>query len=99
MQQSKVGHKPVLILLSDLWGKEKSGWIENYSRILKDHLEVRYYDSCELGEVDKSVYKEGSPHKRFIDGGIDKAVENLIKREQGNAGILAFSESNRNFHI
>lgn len=26
MQQSKVAHKPVLILLFDFWGEEKSGW-------------------------------------------------------------------------
>ena len=65
MQQSKVEHKPVLILLSDLWGEEKSGWIENYGRILNNHFEIKYYDSCGLELVDRIHYsgQNGTIHK------------------------------------
>jgi hypothetical protein len=32
--------KPRLIILSDLWGKEKSDWVSNYVALLKDMFEI-----------------------------------------------------------
>ncbi|MDH5474479.1 MAG: hypothetical protein OEX22_02190 [Cyclobacteriaceae bacterium] len=83
--------KPRLIILSDLWGLEKSHWVEYYRNNLQNSFEIKYYDSCELGEVDKSIYTEEMLHKLFINGGIEIGVQNLLKREKGNATILAFS--------
>jgi hypothetical protein len=52
---------------------------------------VKYYDCCELGEVDKSDYSQSKLHEGFIKGGIDKAVERLIQIEKAKTNILAFS--------
>jgi hypothetical protein len=80
-----------LIILSDLWGKEKSEWLINYTQILGEYFDITFYDSCELGAIDKSDYSENHLHKQFISGGIEKAVESLILIEKEKATILAFS--------
>jgi hypothetical protein len=48
--------KPKLIMLSDLWGKEKSEWITDYVAVLESKFEIMFYDCCELGGVDKTIY-------------------------------------------
>ncbi|WP_024769608.1 hypothetical protein [Aquimarina macrocephali] len=83
--------KPRLIILSDLWGRKKSGWIDYYTKELQDHFELKCYDSCELGEIDTSTYTEKNLHKQFTNGGIDRAIQNLLKLEKGKIHILAFS--------
>ncbi|PJJ10621.1 hypothetical protein CLU83_4071 [Flavobacterium sp. 1] len=83
--------KPRLIILSDLWGKEKSDWVSGYVELLKDKFEIQYYDCCELGEIDKTYYTEENLHSQFINGGIEKGMENLLKREKNQIDILAFS--------
>lgn len=83
--------KKRLTILSDLWGREKSEWLINYTRILKNDFDIAYYDSCELGEVDKAVYTEEKLHKQFVDGGIERAVEKLLEQEKDPINILAFS--------
>lgn len=80
-----------LILLSDLWGAKKSGWIENYTTLLDKHFDIRYYDCCELGEIDLTDYSEENIHQQFLNGGIEKAVENLLKKEKEVISILGFS--------
>jgi hypothetical protein len=83
--------KPRLIILSDLWGKEKSEWVSNYVELLKEKFEIQYYDCCELGAIDKTNYIEENLHSQFVNGGIEKAVENLLKTEKNQIDVLAFS--------
>jgi dienelactone hydrolase len=83
--------KPRLIILSDLWGKEKSDWVSVYVELLKDKFEIQYYDCCELGEIDKTTYTEENLHSQFINGGIEKAVANLLKAEKNEIDVLGFS--------
>ena len=83
--------KPRLIILSDLWGKEKAEWISNYIELLKDKFEIQYYDCCELGEIDKTNYTEENLHSQFVNGGIEKAVKNLLNTEKNQIDVLAFS--------
>lgn len=83
--------KPRIIILSDLWGKEKSDWVAGYVELLEDKFEIQYYDCCELGEIDKTNYTEENLHNQFINGGIEKGVENLLKTEKNKINILAFS--------
>lgn len=83
--------KKRLIILSDLWGREKSEWIINYTQILENYFDIVYYDSCELGEIDKSKYTANNLHNQFINGGIEKAVERLSEIEKEKVNILAFS--------
>lgn len=84
-------NKQRLIILSDLWGKEKSDWIMHYTSILKDYFNIEYYDSCDLGGVDKSIYTQKNLHQQFLAEGIEKAVENILKEETENAIVLGFS--------
>lgn len=83
--------KPGLIILSDIWGREKSCWIDYYTAILKKNFEITYYDCCELGKIDKTDYSEENLHRQFLDGGIDRAVSNLMLSEKSNITVLAFS--------
>jgi dienelactone hydrolase len=83
--------KPRLIILSDLWGKEKSGWVSAYIELLKDKFEIQYYDCCELGIIDKINYTEENLHSQFVNGGIEKAVQHLLKAEKNQINVLAFS--------
>lgn len=88
MQNKK---KQRLIILSDLWGKEKSNWVTYYTSILKDHFDVKYYDSCVLGEIDTSEVTEEKLHDQFVSGGIARAAKNLLQEEKENIIVLGFS--------
>lgn len=83
--------KPRLIILSDLWGKEKSAWVSGYVELLNDKFEIQYYDCCDLGGIDKKNYTEENLHSQFVNGGIEKAVANLLKAEKNQIDVLAFS--------
>lgn len=83
--------KKKLIILSDLWGREKSEWLIIYTQILRVNFDIVYYDCCELAKIDKSDYTEEKLHKQFVNGGIEKAVEALLKIEKDKVNILAFS--------
>ena len=80
-----------LLIISDLWGLEKSEWVKNYTNILKKHFHVHLYDCCGLGHVDKNNGTKDALHKQFINGGIDRAVQQLIELEREKINILAFS--------
>lgn len=83
--------KPRLVVLSDLWGKEKSNWLESYIKNLKSTFEIQYYDCCDLAGIDISDYQEDILHKQFVNGGIDRAVDQLLKIETYKINILSFS--------
>lgn len=83
--------KPRLLILSDLWGKEKSAWTLDYIELLKDKFEIQYYDCRELGEIEKINYTEENLHNQFVNSGIEKAVENLLIAEKNQIDVLAFS--------
>ncbi len=83
--------KPKLIILSDLWGKEKSSWVNNYISLLQEKFTVTFYDSCEIAEIDTEDYSEENVHKQFVTGGIEREVENLIISEKRQVYILGFS--------
>lgn len=80
-----------MIIVSDLWGKDRSEWIELYTTILKQKFDLFFYNSCLLGDVDKSVYDQHVLHQQFVRGGIDTAFKHLSKLEKHPIHILAFS--------
>ena len=80
-----------IVLLSDLWGKENSEWINFYREILQDHFVVEFYDSGDLGNIDKTDYTEDKLHQQFVNGGIETAVKNLMIKENQPITILGFS--------
>ncbi|WP_109438805.1 alpha/beta hydrolase [Aquimarina sp. AU119] len=83
--------KPRLIVLSDIWGIEKSDWVVNYVKILETEFDIKYYDSCKLGKVSKNIYEESSLHSQFLERGISTATDRLLELEKGKVTILAFS--------
>lgn len=83
--------KPRLIILSDLWGKGKSHWIEGYVKLLVDKFDIHYYDCCDLGEVDSVNCDEKNLHNQFVNGGIERAVDALLIKEKKAVTVLAFS--------
>ncbi|MEH0158505.1 hypothetical protein V6R21_30915 [Limibacter armeniacum] len=80
-----------LIILSDLWGKEKAEWTQLYTSVLDNTFDIQYYDCCELGNVNKADYTEASLHQQFVNGGVEKAVQSLLAKETGPTYVLAFS--------
>ncbi len=83
--------KPRLIILSDLWGVQKSEWLQEYDKILSSDFDVNIYDSCALGEVDLSIATEIGIHEQFINYGITTAIKNLLTTETQKVNVLAFS--------
>lgn len=65
--------------------------LAGYVELLKDKFEIQYYDCCDLGGIDKANYTEENLHSQFVNGGIEKAVENLLKTEKNKIDVLAFS--------
>lgn len=83
--------KQRLVILSDLWGSEKSEWVGHYTEILQDHFEIAYYDSRDLGGVTEQTHTEEHLHHRFIEGGLTKAVQALLELERESITVLGFS--------
>lgn len=83
--------KKRLIILSDLWGSKNSDWVSQYSEVLKEYFEIQFYDCRELGEVNIEDSNQESIHQQFLSFGIEKAVTNLLEKEQNALSILAFS--------
>ncbi|MEN2489252.1 alpha/beta hydrolase [Flavobacterium sp. B11] len=79
--------KPRLLFLSDLFGGNPE-WIQNYIEILELKFDVQYYDVLKLAQIDSS---SDEIHNQFLNGGIEKAVNNLLDLERENASVLGFS--------
>lgn len=86
-----ISNKQKLLILSDLWGKEKSDWIDFYIENLKDKYEITYYDCRELGTIDKEIDTEEALHHAFVNGGIETAISQLILKEPETVTVLGFS--------
>jgi hypothetical protein len=83
--------KPKLIVLSDLFGEEKSDWKRYYLRSLTNHFEVIYYDCCELGNIDKYDFTEKTLHELYLKKGVQTAVQKLLTLEKKPVRVLGFS--------
>ncbi len=81
-----------LIILTDLWGENTSlNWLDAYARFLENKFECIVYDSCKLAEIVSTGMSEKEIHNLFVDGGIDRAVKNLLRKEKGDVYVLGFS--------
>lgn len=83
--------QPRLIILSDLWGEQKSAWIHLYIEKLASTFDIQYYDCCQLGNVDTKIYTQEYLHQQFVSFGIENAVKELICLEKKSFHILALS--------
>lgn len=83
--------KPQLLILSDLWGIQKTTYLTQYTTLLQSKFDVQFLDCCQLGEIDTSNYTQENLHQQFVNGGIEKAIENLLKNYPQEVDILTFS--------
>ena len=72
-----------LVILSDMWGCKKGLWITSYLGYLQSYFDISFYDSRELGYLDLSLNTKDSLHEAFLNGGMDRAVEQLLIKEKG----------------
>ena len=83
--------KPRLLLLSDIWGATNCEWIQHYIAILNPHFDIQFYDVCKLAEIDSKSFAIENRHKQFLEGGIGRAVNNLLAKETAVCAVLGFS--------
>lgn len=83
--------KSRLVILSDLWGYTNNEWMTAYTYALQDEYSISYYDCRELAGIDLELKEESVIHSAFVNGGIERAVENLCSLEKGDFTVLAFS--------
>ncbi|WP_163408899.1 alpha/beta hydrolase family protein [Flavobacterium ajazii] len=83
--------KPRLLILSDLFGGKNPEWVKLYTEILQSKFDVQYYDVRVLANICLESISESDIHDQFLNGGIEKAVENLLKLEKEEIVILGFS--------
>jgi alpha-beta hydrolase superfamily lysophospholipase len=83
--------KQRLIILSDLNGIENNAWLEEYRTKLNSFFDIREYDTRELAELESSGLTETEIHEEFINGGIEKAITNLLEKEKKPSVVLGFS--------
>lgn len=83
--------KPRLVILSDIYGLIQPDWVNDYINLLSPHFEVQYYDSRVLGGVDLEIRKGEEIHHQFIDFGLKKAVNTLLRLEKRKITLLGFS--------
>ena len=81
--------KPRLVLISDIYGNTTDNWMEEYRKKLTPYFEVIEYDSRVLAGITSLDQKE--VHSEFINGGTERAVQNLLTHEPKASIILGFS--------
>ncbi len=83
--------KKEIVIITDIWGMNNSSWIDHYVSSLANKYEVNIYDSQVLASIDSSNLNEKAIHELFLNGGIDKAIEYLIKKNSSIFAIIGFS--------
>ncbi|RDY58794.1 hypothetical protein [Flagellimonas nanhaiensis] len=80
-----------LVVISDMWGAKKGLWITSYFGYLQQYYDISFHDCQQLGNIDVPISTEENIHKAFVEGGIDSAVSQLLRKEKEAAHYLAFS--------
>lgn len=80
-----------LVVISDMWGAKKGLWVASYFGYLQQYFDITYYDSQQLANINLKVNSEKNLHDAFVDGGIDTAVTQLLKKEKEPCHYLVFS--------
>ena len=79
-----------LVILSDLWGPRKGLWITSYLGYLQQYFDISYYDTSQLADLDVSHPTAMSLTTAINEGGLERAVKNLVAKERQPAHYLAF---------
>ncbi|MTH14974.1 alpha/beta hydrolase [Flavobacterium sp. LC2016-01] len=83
--------KPRLLILSDLFGGENPDGIKFYTDKLESSFDIQYYDVLKLANINASGLGETEIHSQFLNGGIERAIENLLQLEKEKVTVLGFS--------
>ena len=73
--------KKEIVIISDLWGKQKSEWLSHFIHYLHPNFYLKFYDACKLGGIQTAPYSKENLHSQFVEFGIEKAVDNLLRIE------------------
>ncbi len=79
-----------LVILSDLWGAKKGLWITSYLGYLQQYFDITYYDTSQLADLETGLPTVENLCEAFEKGGLDRAVRNLLSREEEPAHYLTF---------
>lgn len=74
-----------------MWGTKKGLWITSYLGYLQQHYDIVFYDCQELANINLTVENQENLKAAFVEGGINTAVQHLLKREKIVSHYLAFS--------
>ena len=79
-----------LVVISDKWGAKNGLWIASYFGYLQQYYDIVFHDCQQLGNVDVSIFSEENIDRAFKEEGVERAIENLTKKETQPAHYLAF---------
>ena len=79
-----------LIILSDLWGAKKGLWITSYLGYLQQYFDITYYDTSQLAYLENRGSTAEDLCRAFNEGGMERAIANLLAREKSPAHYLTF---------
>lgn len=82
--------KPELVILSDMWGWQSADWKHLYQSQLEHSFELNFVDSLEIAQI-VNYKDEETLHTKFLDGGIERAVQFLHHSIKNDIHILGFS--------
>ncbi len=82
---------PRLLVLSDLWGTRKMDWFEPCKVTLEGFYEVVFLDSRKLAGISEDISNEKAIHHEFINGGIETAVDELVRNYRECSTIFGVS--------
>ncbi len=79
-----------LVVVSDMWGAQKGLWITSYLGYLQQYFNIVFYDSRELAQLEGEPSNANELYEAFINGGMDRAVSQLLLKEQTESHYLTF---------
>lgn len=79
-----------LVILSDLWGAKKGLWITSYLGYLQQYFDIVYYDTSQLADLETSLPTAENLREAFDNGGLKRAVRNLMAKETKPSHYLTF---------
>ncbi len=79
-----------LVVVSDMWGAQKGLWITSYLGYLQQYFDIVFYDSRELAQIENNLTSAEEVYDAFINGGMDRAVSQILIKEQTESHYLTF---------
>ncbi len=79
-----------LVILSDMWGSKKGLWITSYLGYLQSYFDIVFYDCRELAYLDVKFNTRENIYDAFVNGGLNTAVGQLLKKEIEPSHYLTF---------